>query len=258
VKKKLRLKIKADVRKLDLAKLVKRLGYSGFVTGRINAKASLSGTGASIRTIMAGLNGRLLTTMIGGRINNKMFARLSGETLSAILPWSSGDKGIPVKCLVGQYGIKKGKLTSEVTLLDTDRLLVEGEGSVDLASEKVDFKIIPRAKEASLVNLLVPLKIDGLLAAPEVYADPAGVARNALGFATGGILANGIVSEIIGNIVSGLSGSKNANPCLEAISGMSNPTSSSAKRNKQPKGSEDDVGNMFESIGDGLKSLFSR
>jgi len=246
-----RFNFKADVKRLDLARLAKRLGYAGLVTGRINANTSLSGSGASIRTIMAGLNGHILTTMKGGRIDNKMFARLSGETLSAILPWSSGDKGIPVKCLVAQYGIKKGKLASNVTLLDTDRLLVRGEGGIDLASEKIDFEVAPKAKEARLMNLLVPIRIDGRLAAPDVYADPAGVAKNALGFATGGILANGLVSEIIGSIVAGLSGSDKANPCLAALA-----TATEATRNAQSKG--DDVDSVIESIGEGLKRLFSR
>ena len=98
-------------------------------------------------TIMAGLNGHLLTTMTNGGINNKMFTRLSGETLSSILPWSSGDKGIHVKCFVGQYGIKKGKLTSNVMFLDTDRLLVQGEGGVDLASKKLNSRSFPEQRK---------------------------------------------------------------------------------------------------------------
>ena len=257
MRRKLLLKIKADVKNLDLARLVKRLDYSGLVRGRINVNTSLSGAGASMLTIMAGLNGHLLTTMTNGGINNKMFTRLSGETLSSILPWSSGDKGIHVKCFVGQYGIKKGKLTSNVTFLDTDRLLVQGEGGVDLASEKIEFKIVPRAKEASLVNLLVTINIEGRLAELGVYADPASVVSNAFGFATGGILANGIVSEIIGSIVSGLSGSGEENMCAAANSTARKATRSSAKTKRQRKASNEGE-NVFDSIGDGLKSLFSR
>ena len=87
VKRKLRVRLKADVRNMDLGKLAKRMGYPGLATGRINANTSLSGSGNSVRTIMAGLNGRFLATMKRGRINNKKITHLSGETLSAILPW---------------------------------------------------------------------------------------------------------------------------------------------------------------------------
>ena len=78
VRRKLRLKLKADIKNLDFARLVKRPDYSGLVRGLINVNISLSGAGASMRTIMAGLNGHLLTAMTNGRINNKMFTRLSG------------------------------------------------------------------------------------------------------------------------------------------------------------------------------------
>ena len=253
----MRFKFRADVRNLDLSRLVKRLGHPGLATGRIYANTSLNGEGASIRSIMAKLDGHFITMMMGGRINNKKFTRLSGETLAAILPWSSGDRGIPVKCLVGQYAINKGRLVSNVTLLDTDRLLVRGEGGINLATEIIDFTISPKAKEASFVNLLVPIKIDGNLSAPEIYADPAGVAKNALGFATGGILANGLVSEIIGSIVSGLSGTKDANPCLAAVTEIKNSVSP-AKKKSRSKSSKKDEETMLESIGDSLKSLFSR
>jgi len=102
-----------------------------------------------MRTIMAGLNGHLLKAMTNGRINNKMFTRYSGEMLSPILPWSSGDKGIHVKCFVGQYGTEKGKLTSNVTFLDTDRLLVQGEGGVYLALEKINSRSFPEQMKPS-------------------------------------------------------------------------------------------------------------
>jgi len=158
---------------------------------------------------------------------------------------------------VGQYGIKNGGLISNVTILDTDRLLVKGEGGIDFGSENIDFTIAPRAKEVSAMNLLVPIKIDGRLASPDVYADPAGVAKNALGFATGGILANGLISEIIGSIVSGLSGEEEANPCLEAISEARKAGRSSGKIPKRKKRSKSKDGdNVFDSIGEGLKNLF--
>ena len=146
-----------------------------------------------------------------------------------------------------------------MTILDTDRLLVNGEGGIDFASERIDFTIAPTAKEASLMNLLVPIKIEGKLASLDVYAHPAGVAKNALGFAIGGILANGLVSEIIGSIVSGLSGEEKANPCLAAISEARRAGRSSGKKRKKTKHSKKKDGeNVFDSIGEGLKSLFSR
>ena len=136
-------------------------------------------------------------------------------------------------------------------LLYTDRLLVQG--GVDLASEKIEFKIVPRAKEASLVNLLVPIKIEGRLAELDVYAYPAGRQKRAqlchqrrIG-----------LSEIIGSIVSGLSGSSEENMCAAANSTARKATRSSAK-NKRPRKASNEGENMFGSISDGLKSVFSR
>jgi len=40
-----------------------------------------------------------------------------------------------------------GKLTSNVTFLDTDRLLVQGEGGVDLASKKLNSRSFPEQRK---------------------------------------------------------------------------------------------------------------
>ena len=101
------------------------------------------------------------------------------------------------------------------------------------------------------------INIEGRLAELRIYTDPAGVISNALGFATGGILANGILSEIIGSIVSGLSGSREENMCVAANSTARKAPLSLAK-NKQQRKAPNEGENVFDSIGDGLKSLFSR
>ena len=89
------------------------------------------------------------------------------------------------------------------------------------------------------MNLLAPINIEGRLAELGVYADPAGVVSNALGFASGGILANGILSEIMASIVSALSGSGEENMCVAANSTARKATRSLAKNKQQRKASNE-------------------
>ena len=254
--------LRSRIARLDMAALLRAMGRDRLVEGRIDAAASLTGSGTSVRAIMAGLNGSIETTMQDGRLDDDLIELLSADVVKAIAPLSSGDKGMRIACLVGRYDVRGGKLVSRATVFDTDRLLVTGTGGVDLATEKIDFLIDPKAKEASLMKLVVPLRVGGTLASPSVYPDPGGVVKGALGIAAG--IATGGVLPLVGTLLSGVAGSDD-NPCLAALSGRKPDgagTPSQAPANGKPSSPAREIGKAIEGvgkgIGEGLKGLFGR
>lgn len=254
------IEIKLDMEGLDLSEIVKQAGYPGRLTGRLNAKAALSGSGSSIRSIMATLNGTVELTMNDGRIDDSALDALSSDVIAAVAPWSPEDKGIQIKCLVGRYDIKGGSLTSKVTLFDTNKLLVEGSGGVDLKTEEIDFGVNPTAREIGPAKLLVPLKIGGRLASPTIYPDPGAIARGALGVATG-IVTGQVITSVIGSLLSGSSDGDKAARCLAALSGTSEtpPAEDKPVLPSESTGSPaKDVEKVIEGIGGGLKELLRR
>lgn len=66
-----------------------------------------------------------------------------------LLP-NSDDKDTEMRCLVSKFSVNGGVARSENLLLDTSRLTVTGQGSVNLASEGIDFTLSPRPKDMSL------------------------------------------------------------------------------------------------------------
>ncbi|MBT5459358.1 MAG: AsmA family protein [Rhodospirillaceae bacterium] len=247
---------KVDIAKLDLAKIIKEAGHPGLLTGAVDARASLSGRGSSVRSIMAGLNGTIDVTMNGGHIDRKLLDLLGSDAFEALSPWSSENKGIEIKCLVGRYRVRNGQLKSQATVFDTDRLLVVGEGGVNLATEAIDFVVTPTARDISLLKLIVALDVGGTLASPTVLPDPAAMARGAVGVAAG-IVTGQVIGTVIGSILSDSSDSDKNNPCLAALSGTSKNSPSPLPRDSTGSPVKD-VEKAIEGIGEGLKELFGR
>lgn len=264
--------------KLDLAEAIKEAGSPGLLTGHMDARASLRGTGRSVRSIMAGLNGTIQVTMNGGRIDKKMLDLLDSEAFEILSPWSGGDKGIEIKCLVGRYGIRNGKLKSDATVFDTDRLLVVGEGGVNLASEEIDFSVTPTARDVSLLKLIVGLDVGGTLASPTVLPDPGAIARGAVGVAAG-LVSGRIIGSVIGQIISGSSNDAKNSACLAALQAKATDVlpekgATPAEQGKSPrkegakkvlkdigegiKAPLEGAGKIIEGVGDGLKELLGR
>jgi uncharacterized protein involved in outer membrane biogenesis len=251
-----RLALTLNMAQLDLGRIIAEAGHRGLLDGRLDAKATLSGAGKSVRAIMAGLNGTVETTMKGGRLDDALLDALSTDVLKVLSPGSAGDRGVRINCLVGRYDVTKGRMVSRATVFDTDRLLVAGEGGVDLGTERIDFLLVPKAKETSLAKLVVPLRVGGSLAAPTVYPDPASVAKGALGVAAS-IATGGVLGLVVGGVLSGVTDGGTDDACAAALA--AGKRGAGADGGSQPPGSPaDDVKRAIEGVGEGLKGLFGR
>jgi len=260
--------LKFDGLGLDLAALLTDAGRPGLVAGKVDLGGDVRGRGSSVRAIMAGLDGKLAVTMKDGRLKDEVLEFASADLLKLISPFGSREEGIGINCLVGRYDVKGGRLRSLVTLFDTTRASVRGSGGANLADETLDFTFVPHAKEASVMALLVPMRVGGRFAAPSVYPDPGGVAKSAVGVVAGVALGPiGMIGSVIGGVVADGTAQPAStaanNPCVAALSAK--PPATGGAPPPAPSATPspvDGVGRALEGIGEGidkgLKSLFGK
>lgn len=236
--------LKLDATKVDVAALLKQAGEPTMATGKVDLSADVTGTGKSLRALMAGLNGQATIVMGKGTIADDTLDLLSADVLKAITPWAPPQRDLQVRCMVGRYDIRHGMLTSRATVFDSDRVALSGDGGINLATEQIGFTVVPHAKDVSLLQLAVPIRIGGTLAAPVAYPDAGRIATGAVGTVTG---LPGTVAGAIGNLLGG-SSDRAENPCLAAL----------AKGSKAPKAAGDNpiegIGRAIEGIGKGIGS----
>ena len=263
--------VRFDALGLDLAALVKDAGRPGLITGKLDVGGDVQGQGNSVRAIMAALDGKLAVTMNEGRLQDELFDLASADLLKLISPFGSREKGIGINCLVGRYDVKRGNLRSLVTFFDTTRASVRGNGGASLADETLDFTLVPHAKEASVMALMVPIRIDGRFAAPSVYPDPGGVAKSAVGVVAGVALGPiGMIGSVIGGVIGDGAARPSStaanNPCMAALSdkppAVGTAPGAAPSGTPAPSSPADGVGRALEGIGEGidkgLKSLFGK
>jgi uncharacterized protein involved in outer membrane biogenesis len=215
------------------------------VTARhANLQADLRGSGGSVREIMAGLDGRLGLVTGEGSIGTR-YVDLIGADLIRLM-FRAGDRPDTTKlnCVVIQFGIAKGLAKSEALLLDTARVTLRGQGTIDLRDERLNLLLTPQPKETSLVSLATPIRVTGTLADPDPGLDSAGVAK-------------GVGSAVVGTafapiglllpLVSG--GAGDDNPCVAGLKQAAGEAPAAA--DQKPPGVIDDIGR-------GIRNLFGR
>jgi uncharacterized protein involved in outer membrane biogenesis len=98
-------------------------------------------------------------------------AELAGFDLRGLGLMATGNKGdTGIRCGVASFDVKKGTLTAQRLLLDTDPVLITGEGTIDMDSEALDLQLLGRPKHPRL-RLRAPLLIHGTIRQPAFSTD---------------------------------------------------------------------------------------
>lgn len=216
------------ITKLDVARMIEKLGKRPSLEGQLDADLDLRGQGASVAEIMAGLDGKISMVMGEGRIDSAAVDFWGAGVVQSLLQvLDSGKKArsyTDFNCFVAGFLVTGGIARSTALVLDTDVTSLVGAGKVDLRHETLDleFALIPKsgigvpglAKVGiSIGQLTRPFKLGGTLKKPSVLFDVHETAWM-VGKAVGGSVLFG-PAGIAAALATGASGSEN--PCLAAV-----------------------------------------
>jgi hypothetical protein len=238
------LELEFEARKLDVARVLERMGQEPFVQGLADLSVDLRGRGASSAAIAASLDGRVKLLMGEARGRLSGLDRIVGGLTKVIGDLAGGGTGewTPINCLAADFAIAQGIATRKVLLFDTDSVTVAGAGTIDLRRERLDLTFTPQPKSMTL-NVSLPVHVGGTLMAPTVSADQSAAVRRA-GSLLGGLLFPPAALAAFFDM-----GSGEDHPCAAlAAAGTQQPA---AARPEQKK-----PGGLLDDVTDGIKSLF--
>jgi len=236
------------------------------IEGNLDIDIDLRARGASIAGLMGGLNGKTVLMMGKGKIDNKYIGILGGNLSSGLLrilnPFRKETQYTSINCFVSGFNIKDGAASTTALALNTDYMVVVGEGEINLKTERLNLSLKPVLKEGigsgftgkltgNLSELTRPFKLGGTLAHPSLAVDPTQTAI-AFGKILGGITLfgpAGIAASLIG------SNSDDENSCIAAIE-------AAKKGVRAKKGLADEApggtGKIFKDAGKELNKLFGK
>ncbi|WP_312598544.1 AsmA family protein [Brevundimonas sp.] len=160
------------------------------LSGRALGRARLEGPGASIHDFAAASKGSMSLVVPNGRMR-AAFAELLGINASAgLLKLLSGDQSeSQIRCAVADFAVANGTATARTFVIDTDVVLAQGKGSIDLGAETLNLRIEGESKKPRLLRLWAPITVSGALSAPKVGVD------------VGSVVGQGGLAGLLGAVV---------------------------------------------------------
>lgn len=173
----LSLEVHTDVPKATLDAKVGNLKVGGppaddrpqLLEGALRGRLHLQGQGKSLHAMASKANGTVTAVLPHGEVRSSV-AELAGLNLRGLgLAATGSNSNTAVRCGVASFEAKQGLLTAQRVVLDTEPVLITGEGNIDLESEGMDLKLRSSPKHPRL-RIRAPLLVQGTLRHPSVSA----------------------------------------------------------------------------------------
>jgi uncharacterized protein involved in outer membrane biogenesis len=159
------------VQDFDLGGLLRELRLSEEVRSHLDIAVDVKSRGGSLHDLMAGLDGSVGAVMGQGYLTRYLDLLSVGLTQKVFHFWGRHSKGGEIRCAVVQFDVNSGIATSKAFVFDTEAGVLTGEGHINLATEQVNFLLVPEPRHPSFTNFWTKLRVSGPIMDPKVRPD---------------------------------------------------------------------------------------
>ncbi|MFK7731314.1 MAG: AsmA family protein [Pseudomonadales bacterium] len=195
--------------------------------GKTELELGLSTKGNSSAEMAGALQGVVHLLVHDAVVQNDSFELIGSdillETLNKLNPFAKTDPTTKLHCALVHFDIEDGLMnTSKALVVETEKMEIIGDGSVNLDDETLNILITPNAKQTVGLNVgsvVKFMKLGGTLANPSPAVDAGGLLKS--GASIGAAVSTGGVSLLAENLVKKVA---QENACRKALatSGTSN------------------------------------
>lgn len=199
-------------------------GPNKAVSGILAARARLTGHGTSVHRTAATADGDFTLVIPQGQIRKSLANWLGVNVISALGLTLSGDESnTAVRCAVAHFAAKDGVMTAHRFIFDTEPVLVQGRGTIDMRDETMDMTVQGKPKHFQLLRVRAPITVSGRWDKPEIGID-AGPALGQGGLAAALGFLNPLAS-ILAFVDPGLAEDANCSPLIRQAQAEGAPVS---------------------------------
>ncbi len=162
---------------IRLGTLLKVSGITDASHGTFRGYLALRAHGTSMHQLAAHMDGSGVLVMEGGEISDLMLQLAALDLQQALREvLRPKTKMIPIQCFIAPIQVNDGVMTANPWVFSTTDTLLNLTGKVNLATEKLDMRLLAQPKDYSFFNALTAIDIEGDLTHRTASVNKLGVA----------------------------------------------------------------------------------
>ncbi|MDP2246999.1 MAG: AsmA-like C-terminal region-containing protein, partial [Nitrosomonadales bacterium] len=165
----------------DKAKVDGKQAPVPYVTGTLNGKTKLTGSGESTTALLSSLDGEITTHIRKGTISHLVIELLGLDAAQSLGLVMRGDQSLPMQCAVVNLKSENGIIKPNVAIIDTPVTVILADGNINMMKEQLDLRLLAKPKNFSPFTVRSPIKVTGSFVDPEVDITATPIAARVLG-----------------------------------------------------------------------------
>jgi uncharacterized protein involved in outer membrane biogenesis len=168
-----------EIRKVPFKRLLADTPFAEQSEGRFLGRANLIAIGNSVAEMLGHADGDVALIMESGRISNLLVELIGLDIARSLALILTKDPSIPIHCVIADFSVDKGLMTTQLLLVDTNKANIVGKGGINLRDESLDLVLTAHPKTPTILSAQAPLIVEGRFKEPKVYPDPKTLAAKA-------------------------------------------------------------------------------
>ncbi len=156
-----------DLRLID-SRIENVLVKPGEATGPLRGTIRLTGDGRTVRAALSRADGTVALVVEQGNLPAST-AELIGQDAGGLV---AGKSRVELRCAIAHFSVRQGIAKPTPLLIDTALSSAKATGAIDLSNERIALSVAGRRKYGSVVRLVAPLHVDGILERPVFGLSP--------------------------------------------------------------------------------------
>jgi len=168
----LRADVDLKARGLDAARILGPTPFTKDTGGKLGGDVKLAMRGNSLREMASTADGTLRLALADARVSKLLVELVGLDIMKSVGVLFSGDKPLEIRCAAFDLVAEKGKVRSNLVVIDTEAANITADLTMNLGTEHLSARIVPHPKDVSLLSLRQDLILEGQFADLDFYPDP--------------------------------------------------------------------------------------
>jgi len=176
--------LSALIDQFDVGILVRRVDLEKKLGGLLSVDVELDGTAPDLRHLLANTNGHVDFAFWPENLDAGIVDLWAVNLLTILSEQVDDEPGSTLNCMVARFGLVEGVMQEKAIFMDTTRMSVNADATIDFKAETIDVLAEPKAKRPEYFSLAIPVKIQGKFTDFGIGVNKISVAKTVVSFIT--------------------------------------------------------------------------
>jgi uncharacterized protein involved in outer membrane biogenesis len=155
------LHLKAKASRFDYGILARRIKPDSPMDGKLFLDIGLDAMAKDLHGLLKNGKGHFDFALLPGNFDASVFDLWAVNLLDSVSKKMDDESGSVVNCMLARFRLQDGVMKDQLIFMDTTRMSIDGEATIDFNKERITLEASPEAKKPEYFSLAVPVKVSG-------------------------------------------------------------------------------------------------